>query len=248
MALTRAEKDARNQQIEAAQNAIRSGDIATAQNITSNLIGASVGGAQAALQQAINQIPLNPHPRGTLPQAPPSFPPSFSPSSPSTPSSPTATVYVAPPPPPKPPEPWMTTQTYFGVSGVKQADPDIIIFNDQALSPELLLELSYEDLSGIELINISRSDIIDGQNVSYTPVKQLSSLRRRYNPNNIIALPELSSSFFSRFQIELFLKDVQTPYFNENGDLVIELRNVLSDEIVEVEIDTSGTISEVEFL
>jgi hypothetical protein len=173
-------------------------------------------------------------------QAPPSAL-SFSPSPPET-------VYVEPPPSPKPPEPWIRTQTYGAIPGVKQADPDIVIFNEEALSPELLLELGYEDLSGIELINISRSDIIDGQNVSYTPVKQLSSLRRRYNPNNLISLPELSSSFFSRFQIELFLKDVQEPYFNENGDLVIELRNVLDDEIVEVEIDTSGTINEVEFL
>jgi hypothetical protein len=175
-------------------------------------------------------------------QAPPSAP-SYSPPSPAA-----VEVYVAPPPPPKPPDPWIRTQTYGSAPGVKQADPDIVIFNEESLSPELLLELGYEDLSGIELINISRSDIIDGQNVSYTPVKQLSSLRRRYNPNNLISLPELSSSFFSRFQIELFLKDVQEPYFNENGDLVIELRNVLDDEIVEVEIDTSGTINEVDFL
>jgi hypothetical protein len=152
-----------------------------------------------------------------------------------------------PPPPPKPPDPWMRQATFIAPSGVKQADPDIVIFNEDAISPELLIELGYEDIAGIELINISRSDIIDGQNVSYSAVKQLSALRRRYNPNNIIALPELSSSFFSRFQIDIVLRGIQEPYFNENGDLVIEINDIKDDEVIDVEIDTNGTINEVGF-
>jgi hypothetical protein len=152
-----------------------------------------------------------------------------------------------PPPPPKPPDPWIRKATFVAPSGVKQADPDIVIFNEDAISPELLVELGYEDISGIELINISRSDIIDGQNVSYSAVKQLSALRRRYNPNNIIALPELSSSFFSRFQIDIVLRGIQEPYFNENGDLVIEINDIRDDEVIDVEIDTNGTINEVDF-
>jgi hypothetical protein len=150
-------------------------------------------------------------------------------------------------PPPTPPSPWVGIPTFAAPSGVKQADPDIVIFNEDAISPELLVELGYEDISGIELINISRSDIIDGQNVSYSAVKQLSSLRRRYNPNNIIALPELSSSFFSRFQIDIVLRGIQEPYFNENGDLVIEINDIKDDEVIDVEIDTNGTINEVDF-
>jgi hypothetical protein len=152
-----------------------------------------------------------------------------------------------PPPPPKPPDPWMRQNTFVAPSGAKQADPDIVIFNEDAISPELLIELGYEDISGIELINISRSDIIDGQNVSYSAVKQLSALRRRYNPNNIIALPDLSSSFFSRFQIDIILRGIQEPYFNENGDLVIEINDIRDDEVIDVEIDTNGTINEVGF-
>jgi len=152
-----------------------------------------------------------------------------------------------PPPPPKPPNPWMTTQTYTGPSGVKQADPDIVLFNEEGISPEFLLELLYEDISGTELINISRSDIIDGQNVVYSPIKQLSALRRRYNPKNIISLPELSSSFFSRFPIELLDRGISAPYFDNDGNLVIEIEDVREDEIVEIEIDTNGTINEVGF-
>lgn len=130
---------------------------------------------------------------------------------------------------------------------VKQADPDTVIFNEEAVSPELLLQLQYEDVAGMELINISRSDIIGGQNVVYTPVKNLSSLSRKYNPNNIIALPETSGSFFARFAIDLLNRGAQQPYFDDNGDLVIEVDDIRDGEIIEVEIDASGTINRVDF-
>ena len=153
---------------------------------------------------------------------------------------------AAAPPPPKPPT-WITTPTYQPKPGVKQADPDTVIFNDDAISPEFLVELGYEDISGMELINISRSDIIDGQNVIYSPVKQLTALRQRYNPNNIIALPELSSSFFSRFQIDLLFRGISKPYFDGDGNLVIEIETIFENEVVDIEIDTSGTINIIDF-
>ena len=164
--------------------------------------------------------------------------------------------YSPPPPPPKPINPWITASNYVEPTGVKQADPDIIITaGEEPLSPELLLELQYEDLAGVELINISRSDTIDGQNVIYSPVKNLASLRRKYNPNNIIALPAVSSSLFSKYAIDLILRigeDPATglpyePYFDQNGDLVIEIEDVREDEIVEIEVDSSGTINLVDF-
>jgi hypothetical protein len=153
-----------------------------------------------------------------------------------------------PPPPPTPPDPWIRTSNFVEVKGVKQAEPDTILFNDDAISPELLLELQFEDLAGMELINISRSDIIDGQDVVYSPVKQLSRLRQKFNPNNIIAMPEISASFFSRYAIDLILRGIYRPYFDENGDLVVEIDDVRNSEVLEIEIDSAGTINEVEFL
>jgi hypothetical protein len=173
-------------------------------------------------------------------QAPPNFPPSFSPGAAPPPN------FTPAPPPPKPPV-WLTQETYTPKPGIKQADPDTILFNDDALAPEFLLQLGYEDISGMELINISRSDIIDGQNVIYSPVKNLSSLRVRYNPNNIISLPELSASFFSRFQIDFLLRGISKPYFDGEGNLVIEIESLSEDEVVDIEIDTSGTINIIDF-
>jgi hypothetical protein len=153
-----------------------------------------------------------------------------------------------PPPPPTPPDPWIKTSNFVEVKGVKQAEPDTILFNDDAVSPELLIELQFEDLAGMELINISRSDMIDGQDVVYSPIKLLSRVRQKFNPNNIIAMPESSNSFFARYAIDLILRGLYRPYFDENGDLVIEIDDVKDSELIEVEIDAAGTINEVEFL
>lgn len=155
--------------------------------------------------------------------------------------------YEPPSPDAAPVDPWITTSSYVPPTGIKQANPDIVLFNTEGISPELLLELEYESLAGMELINISRSDIIDGQNVTYSPIKNLSSVRRKYNPNNIISSSELAESFFSRFSIDLIQRGINKPYFDNSGNLVIEIEDVKSGEVIEAEIDTNATIEEVIF-
>jgi hypothetical protein len=149
-------------------------------------------------------------------------------------------------PPAKPPL-WTTASTFVSPRVVKQADPDIILFNDDAVSPELLIELQFEDIGGLELINIARSDMIDGQDVIYSPVKQLARLRSKFNPNNIISTNTDLSTFFSRFAIDLILRGISKPYFDEDGNLVIEIEEVLEDEFIQAEIDTSGKINRTDF-
>ena len=56
MALTPKQRERRENQIERAQEAIRRGEAITAQNIVNNLVGGNVGGARAALQEAIGNI------------------------------------------------------------------------------------------------------------------------------------------------------------------------------------------------
>jgi hypothetical protein len=178
---------------------------------------------------------------------PPSFAPSFPPSFSAGTASPNFVSSAPAPPPPPKPIVWSSTPQYAEPSGVKQADPDTVLFNQDSVSPELLLQLEYEDIGGIELINISREDIIDGQDVTYSPIKNLSSLRRRYNPNNIIALSDSSNSFFKGFGIDLVLRGPSVPYFDDNGDLVVEVEDLRDGELIDVDVDSSGTINEVDF-
>lgn len=149
----------------------------------------------------------------------------------------------APPPPPPPPPP------------VKVAPIDTIIFDSSVLPIETINDLIFENLSGSELINISRNDTINGQNVIYQPIKNLSSLQRQYNPNNIVSVQSTSDKYFSNFSIKLEEKvpfegngeDGRYVYFNnQNGDIVVEAINIQEDEQIEIQILRDGTIYEAE--
>jgi hypothetical protein len=139
---------------------------------------------------------------------------------------------------------------------VKTAPIDTVLFNDDELPIEVMTDLIFENIGGQELINIARNDIINGQQVSYQPIKNLSSIQQQYNPNNILALQSTSDKYFANFPIKLENK-IPTPgtgpngkhvYIDStNGNLVIEAINIEPDEQIEVEITVSGTIYEAEF-
>jgi hypothetical protein len=155
---------------------------------------------------------------------------------PLTPSAISATI-VSPPPPP-----------------VKTATPDIILFDDESTPIDTMADLIFENIGGIELINITRSDIVNGQKISYQPIKNLSSIQQRYNPNNILGLQQTADKYFSGFSIKLEDKipnegngpNGENVYINDLGDLVIEFININSDEQVEIQITASGTIYDID--
>jgi hypothetical protein len=138
---------------------------------------------------------------------------------------------------------------------VKTASIDTVLFNDEEVIPELMEKLYFENIGGHELINIARNDIINGQNISYQPIKNLSSLQQQYNPNNILGLQDTSDKYFSNFAIKLENKipnvgngpNGSNVYLDVlNGSLVVDLINMESDEQVEIEITLSGTIYEAD--
>ena len=138
---------------------------------------------------------------------------------------------------------------------VKTASIDSVLFDDEQVSTELMEKLLFENIGGHELINIARNDIINGQTISYQPIKNLSSLQQQYNPNNILGLQATSDKYFSNFAIKLENKipNVGNGPFGSNvyldvlsGNLVVDLINLESDEQVEIEITLSGTIYEAD--
>jgi hypothetical protein len=132
------------------------------------------------------------------------------------------------------------------ITYVKQAPRDTIVFDESLVSANQLIDLFFEDIGGLELANISRSDLIDGQQQSYSPIKNLSSLKRRFNPNNIIANFSSVNTYFSRFGIDLLKRNIFYPIIDEDtGDLIIEIESVFEDEEIEVQILSSGTIEKV---
>ena len=148
---------------------------------------------------------------------------------------------VLPPPPPPPP---------------KTAPIDTILFDEEAVPIEIMSDMIFEDIGGHEIINIARNDTINGQTVTYQPIKNLSSIQQQYNPNNVLALQNTSDKYFQNFSIKLDTKlpeegsgpDAAYIYIEDaTGDLIIELINLEPDEQIEVEISLSGTIYEAEF-
>lgn len=159
-------------------------------------------------------------------------PPSYTP-----PSSP-------PPPPPAPPLPKFTRMTAPD-KNIKVASSDIIQFDDNAVDIALIQDLLFENIGATELANISRTDLIDGQEVIYSPIKNLPSVRREFNPNNIVAT-SYSTDYFSRFGIDIIQRGVNEPYIDDNGNLVIEVDSVGEAEEIQVQILSNGTIDLIE--
>ena len=123
----------------------------------------------------------------------------------------------------------------------KVAPSDIIQFDDSNIEIQLITNLLFEDVGAVELSDMSRSDLIDGQQVIYSPITNLPELKRDFDPNKIISnIPMVD--YFSRFQINLLSRGMHEPYFDDEGNLVIEIDKVLDDEKIEAEILSNGTI------
>lgn len=139
---------------------------------------------------------------------------------------------------------------------VKMPSRDVVSLVDPGIDSATIQNLLFENIGATELVKFTRHDTVDGINPYYDIISNLSDIKRRYDPTSLISLQKPESSFFDIYTIKLDQKIPDQSYLNQNnlsdyiyidtnGDLVIELTNLASDEIIEVEIDTSGTIYEV---
>ena len=164
---------------------------------------------------------------------------------------PSASITATPPAP----EPEMFSARMFAAPPpVKTATLDIILFDEENIPTDGMFDQIFENIGGQELISITRSDIVNGQKISYQPIKNLSAIQQRYNPNNILSLQQTADKFFAGFSIKLEDKIPETGngtngenvYLNAAGDLILEFINVNPDEQVETQISVSGTIYEAD--
>lgn len=153
-------------------------------------------------------------------------------------------------------------------NSVKIATPDLILFNDEVMSIEIMTDLIFEDIGGYELATISRHDLVNGQKVLYAPIKNLTDLYLQYNPNNVLRL-QSSDSYFKSLSLSIFdhlpvcgtgydlvekagepdktkwtrVPNCKSVYIDPlTGDLVINLVNVKENEQVEIQVLSSGEI------
>lgn len=138
-----------------------------------------------------------------------------------------------------------STQT----NSVKVAVPNAVDVLNDPIAYEAMFEIIFQDIGGQELINISRADAINGQNIMYSIVKNLKNIMLDYNSNNIIKLGGTSDVLFKNFSIRL--EDKIPRYGNgtngaivyiepETGNLMVDLVNMGDEEEVEIEIINQG--------
>jgi hypothetical protein len=141
---------------------------------------------------------------------------------------------------------------------VRTPTRDVVEYSDNDDIPvELISNLLFENLAANELIKYERHDTIEGTNVSYDIISNLSAIRKQFDPSTLISRQKPDTSYFDIYNIKLEDKIPgrqyllqnnleEFYYIDTNGDLVIELDNMNPDELVEVEIDSSGTIYKVQ--
>lgn len=134
--------------------------------------------------------------------------------------------------------------------GIKVADPDVILFNSDNIPVEVMTDLIFEDIGGTEILNIARTDLVNGQSVIYAPIKNLAQIYLKYNPQNILSLQETTGEIFDNFPIKLgrHVPSVgngpngRNVYMNPvNGNIVIDVINIERNEQVEIQIANTGS-------
>lgn len=147
--------------------------------------------------------------------------------------------------------PWDEPLKISSSNDIKIATPDIILFDDNLVPPEIMANLIFEKIGGQELITVARNDIVNGQTVVYQPIKNLSQIALRYNSQNLVQLQNPSNVFFENFPIN-FAKSTPTVgtgplgsiVYIEAGtnDLVINTISLAADEQIEVQILSTGSV------
>ena len=138
----------------------------------------------------------------------------------------------------------------FSVTSIKYVKPATadIMLDSEALPIELMTNLIFENIGGQELINIGRTDTLNGQNILYNPIANIKAVALRHNSMNMLPRSDSSEKIFKLFTI---LLEARTPPFEVappvvidaiTGDLVINLINVKDDEQVDVQIITDTTL------
>lgn len=134
---------------------------------------------------------------------------------------------------------------------VKYATPSDVLIDTNDLPVELILKLTLEKIGGLELISLVRHDTVNGQNIVYRPIKNVSQLAIEYNPQNMVKMPDSADSYFKNFAIKLENHIQQetnelpplVAYIDPiTENVIIEVTNIKADYEVEVQMVSSGKV------
>ena len=134
---------------------------------------------------------------------------------------------------------------------VKYATPSDVLIDTNDLPVDLIIKLTLEKIGGLELISLVRHDTVNGQNIIYRPIKNVSQLAIEYNPQNMVKMPDSADSYFKNFAIKLEnyiqqetneLPPLVAYIDSTTKNIIIETINMKADYEVEVQMVSSGKV------
>lgn len=153
--------------------------------------------------------------------------------------------------------PTFTVPSSTNTTSIKLPEKDnVLSLTTNNIDEATIIAMVFEKLGAVELTKFTRTDTVEGVNPYYNIISNLSAIKKEFDPSNLVASQKSDTSLYNAFSIKLsnkipgdqYLTDRALDnyiYVDTNGDLIIELDNMTPDELVEVEIDTNGTIVEV---
>jgi hypothetical protein len=160
---------------------------------------------------------------------------------------------IPPPPPPGPPV--YDDNIPYTPPPVMVPERDVVNLAVEQLDSKTIENLLFENIGANELTKFVRHDTVQGNNPLYNIISNLSDIRRKFDPVDLISVQVPDSPFQGnsidlnkKIPTEEYLQALGLTdyvYIDSNGDLIIEVVNMRDKEIVEVQIDSNGTIYEV---
>jgi len=160
-----------------------------------------------------------------------------------------------PPAPPPPGPPVYDDNIPYTPPPVMVPERDVVNLAVEQLDSKTIENLLFENIGANELTKFVRHDTVQGNNPLYNIISNLSDIRRKFDPVDLISVQVPDSPFQGnsidlnkKIPTEEYLQALGLTdyvYIDSNGDLIIEVVNMRDKEIVEVQIDSNGTIYEV---
>lgn len=134
---------------------------------------------------------------------------------------------------------------------VKIATSNLFITEQPKDNVDEMTALLFEDFGAIELISLARHDTLNGQDVVYQPIQNLTQLSFDYSPQNILASAKTDIDLVGNFLIDISKyvpgepSNPEIVYLDSaTNDIIIETINVREDERIEVEFLTYTTVED----
>lgn len=182
--------------------------------------------------------------------------------------------YVAPiTPAPQPPVPVPPTAQDLGVVKIPGRDVTNLANLVPVENADKINALFFNNMSALDLAQTLDARTIDGIEENYSIISNPSEIRKRYDASKNLTIMDKLAPISGVFDIDLNSKipgeiyainnnlnatyqyidennqlvtiQKNNLYISSNGDLVIEFDNIRDDEIIQVQIDSNGTIYEV---